>query len=251
MITAYLKGGLGNQMFQIATAYSLSKSNDDECCFDFNIGNFTQKPATYYKENIFKKIKDDKITITSKYTEPRFNYNEIPYKNNMIIDGYFQSEKYFIKYRRDILDLFKNENILDNIHEKYKPILTNSVSLHIRRGDYVNLQNIHPVQDIVYYNKCLDFLKPDNILIFSDDIVWCKNNFNKDNITFIENQKDYEDIYLMSMCNDNIIANSSFSWWGAWLNENENKKVFAPKKWFGNNYCFEYSDIYTKEMILI
>lgn len=251
MITAYLKGGLGNQMFQIATAYSLSLSNDDVCCFDFTNGLFTQKPANYYKDNIFSKIENNKIQITNKYTEPKFNYSEIPYKSDMIIDGYFQSEKYFINHRKQIIQLFKNESIIDTIYNKYSDILKNSVSVHIRRGDYVNLQKIHPVQDISYYQKSFDFLNPENILIFSDDITWCKNNFKSEKIFFIENQKDYEDIYLMSLCNNNIIANSTFSWWGAWLNENENKKVFAPKKWFGENYCYDFSDIYTKEMILI
>ena len=95
------------------------------------------------------------------------------------------------------------------------------------------------------FNNC------ENFIIFSDDIKWCKNNFIGDKFTFIEGEKDYIDLWLMSLCNHNIIANSSFSWWGAWLNQNPNKKVIAPINWFGPEKKLNPKDIYCKNWIKI
>ena len=98
---------------------------------------------------------------------------------------------------------------------------------------------------MTYFNNC------DNFLIFSDDIVWCKNNFVGDKFIFIEGEEDYIDLWLMSLCNHNIIANSSFSWWGAWLNKNNNKTVIAPKNWFGPNKKLDPTDLYCKDWLVI
>ena len=111
--------------------------------------------------------------------------------------------------------------------------MENTVSLHVRRTDYVNLQNYHPIAAIQYYKDALDLIEHDKVVVFSDDINWCKKNFKFNNMVFIEGNSNIEDLYLMSMCNNNVIANSSFSWWAAWLNKNEYKKIVAPKVWFG------------------
>ena len=171
------------------------------------------------------------------YEEVGFNYNEIPSTNNDVkIIGYFQSEKYFKKYESEIKELFKPDDFEKKyLEEKYNEILNlNTVSLHIRRGNYVEKKYYHENQTLDYYNKAISILgKENHYLIFSDDISWCKENFNfLKNKTFIEGNLDYQDLYLMSMCKDNIIANSSFSWWGAWMN-NKNNRVIAPSKWFG------------------
>jgi len=112
-----------------------------------------------------------------------------------------------------------------------------TVSLHIRRGDYLRTQDHHPVCSLDYYMDALSKFrdKEYKFIVFSDDVDWCRNNFNEDFI-FTEGNTDYEDMWLMSLCDHNIIANSSFSWWGAWLNDNPNKRVIAPKKWFGPSY---------------
>jgi hypothetical protein len=130
--------------------------------------------------------------------------------------------------------------------------------MHIRRGDYVDLQNHHPLQPIEYYQKSVNIIgKNMHYLVFSNDIEWCKLNLTKDslgvkNIVYVENMKPYEDLLLMQQCNHNIIANSSFSWWGAWLNSNDNKKVIAPKLWFGPAYKdFNSPDNYCNEWIVI
>ena len=121
------------------------------------------------------------------------------------------------------------------MNEKYKSLFNkNTVSLHIRRGDYVNLSDHHLLLDISYYKNAVNMFKNiEKVVVFSDDIEWCKENLDIKNTEFIENETDIVDLYLMSQCTHNIIANSSFSWWGAWLNKNDNKKVIAPKKWFG------------------
>ena len=140
-------------------------------------------------------------------------YKEIPYHKHQKWYGYFQTEKYFKDQRDKLIDLFKpTEEQSTYIYNKYKNLLSsNCVSLHIRRGDYVHLKHLHPLLSSEYYTKALDLLKPfDNVLVFSDDISWCKENFDK-SYEFIS-EDDCIELYLMSQCTNNIIANSSFSW---------------------------------------
>lgn len=254
MVSCYLQGGLGNQLFQIATAYSLSIDNNDEFLVNFNAGSFTQKPAIEYKNNVLYKIKELINLSACKYVyyEPFFKYNEIPYTKDIVLHGYFQSEKYFLKNKELIQKLFLNDNIIDQLKSKYQNILDNSVSIHIRRGDYLTKPSFHTNQKIDYYTNSINYLQNiKNILIFSDDIDWCKSNFIDDRISFISELSDYEDLYLMSLCENNITANSSFSWWGAWLNLNKNKKVIMPKLWFGPSANIDWSDIYFENIITI
>ena len=142
--------------------------------------------------------------------------------------GYWQNEKYIQDIRDDILSFIDFE--IDHGFD-----FKESCSLHVRRGDYLNLPNIHPIQTIDYYEKALDIIKPQgNIFIFSDDINWCKENFKFEKMIFMEDNSNINDLKFMSLCQNNIIANSSFSWMAAWLNENQNKKVISPKQWFGD-----------------
>ena len=124
--------------------------------------------------------------------------------------------------------------------------------MHIRRTDYTTSNGYHPVQTVEYYKKALEIIgEYDKLFIFSDDIEWCRNNLKFDNMIFIEGNTDIEDLYLISLCKHNIIANSSFSWWGAWLNKNPNKKVIAPSKWFGDMANLNESDIVPEGWIRI
>jgi len=238
MISCYLQGGLGNYMFQIATTYSLSKDYGFD--ITFSTKNYLKKhnSINYYKNNVFRKLKFD-LSFTQEflYTEPEFSYKKISIRDNTKLNGYFQSEKYFLHNRNLIIDLFSaTDNDLSYINNKYKDILNKKTcSIHVRRGDYLNLQNHHPICAIDYYKSAINIIGNDHtFLVFSDDIGWCKKNFKGNNFVFIENEKDYIDIYLMSLCDNNIIANSTFSWWGAWLNKNKNKKIIIPRIWFGN-----------------
>jgi hypothetical protein len=214
-----------------------------------------------YKNNIFSKINFKFLEGGfDKFSESNFYFSEIPeIDNNLILSGYFQSEKYFKDYEKEIKDIFNFES---DILNKYKDILNKkNCSLHIRRGDFLNLEKLHPVQDLDYYKKAISHFDNDtNFLIFSNDTEWCKLNLNKDvigsdNLFFIENNNPQDDLLLMSKCDSNIIANSTFSWWGAWLNQNPNKKVIAPLNWLGEEYSkmikFKYDDLIPKEWISI
>lgn len=232
--------GLGNMLFQIAALSSLAKDNNAIATFP----KLLEKQYGNYTDSILNKINTKTINGLQKQQESNFEYSKLEYIPNTIYKGYFQSEKYFIHNRNYILNLFCNKQILKQVKSKYPDITNNSVSLHVRRGDYVNLQTQHPLQNIEYYNIALQEIKDYNqIYVFSDDIEWCKQNLNYDNIIYMENNSDVFDLLAMSLCTNNIIANSTFSWWGAWLNTNIDKKVIAPKSWFGLNINKSSKDI--------
>ncbi len=179
--------------------------------------------------------------------EPYFNYwdgiNQL--KGNIYLEGYWQSEKYFMGFSDEIRANFtfklplsiKNNEISTHISQ------VNAVSLHVRRGDYANSPKTtatHGLCSLDYYRAAIDYVTAHVIqphfFVFSDDIAWVKANLNIDSSVFFidhnTNQESYNDMRLMSLCKHNIIANSSFSWWGAWLNQNTEKIVIAPKQWF-------------------
>jgi hypothetical protein len=257
MITCKLQGGLGNQMFQIATTYSTSKENNTEYNFDFNHcftpnqGNPTKK----YEDNLFKLINNtlDIKTIGNlpQYREPKFSYNDIPNTANLYLDGFFQSEKYFLKYGEEVKNLFyfstdqkyKIQSYIDTIK---KPL----TAIHVRRGDYLKHPDFHPTCGVDYYKKAMGVVGDSNFVFISDDIGWCKENFKGENITYSPFTNEVEDLLLMSMCDNQIISNSSFSWWGAWLTRNEGVKI-APKKWFGVKGPSDQNDIIPKNWITI
>jgi len=249
MITTVLKShignhGLGNLLFTIATGCATAIRDGKKM--------LSTKPNGYneYSKNILRNLEITSNIPETIYVEPSFEYTPIPKVN--AIDGYFQSENYFINFRDSILDLFSpTSGIKKYIDLKYGKILKgNSCSIHVRRGDYLNFPNHHPVLGTNYYNNAiLDMCKSRNIenfLVLSDDIDWCKRTFEGSQFTFIEGEKDYLDLYIMAQCKNNIIANSTFSWWGAWLNSNENKKVIAPKQWFGSAINHNTKDLIPK-----
>lgn len=236
MITTFLKGGLGNMLFQISAAASLAHEHNDIAVFSTKNAYCNHKSIETYQNNILRNIKFQQETIltTNIYNEPVFEYRSIPYNKNLTLYGYFQSEKYFNKQL--VLDLFDiSENIKKHIYLNHNQIFKNNTcSIHVRRGDYLLLSHNHTIRTMDYYNEAIKQIpKNTKFLIFSDDMLWCKQNFIGEQYVFIENQEDYMDLYMMSQCDYNIIANSSFSWWGAWLNQNPEKIVIAPKQWFG------------------
>ncbi len=270
-------GGLGNQMFQYAAAKTLAEHhrvpmkvdlsflNDRSAkenftfreyeldCFDTSIDIATKNElSTFNRKNRFIGFMKSLIGISTPmhYYEQSFYYNESFYElpNEILLEGYFQSEKYFIQIRSLLLENFKwrspatgfNLSLIENIKS------TNSVSLHIRRGDFVEnkvINSIHGLCDINYYQRAIthvnSIMQNTTFFIFSDDINWAKQELGMtSNVIYIDHnigKESYWDMRLMSYCKHNIIANSSFSWWGAWLNTNKSKIVIAPKIWF-NNY---------------
>jgi len=254
MVTCNLMGGLGNYMFQIATTASISIDNETDYLFNINSVSKAHKHISSYTTNILRKVKfvEEIIHHNNFYVEPFFHHNPIEYKNNLLIQGYFQSEKYFLHNRKTILDLFEiDEDSYVQIKEKYSSLLErNTCSIHVRRGDYLGLPTFHPTCDIEYYQKAMSYF-PDETVFFisSDDINWCKNNLKSKNIFFLEENQDYIDLWVMSLCENNIISNSSFSWWSAWLNKNENKKVIAPLNWFGSSLPHNTNDLIPEKWI--
>ena len=265
MIYCNLKGGLGNMFFQIATAVSFAHDLNTKPSFpnklqhlkylnEDNTYNPSLKHSFSYEAILDGLLIKQPEAGLNTFKFP-FEYTELNITDNCIIDGFFQSEKYF-KHNRQIVGnrLCAPDHINKEIEIKHGHKLKGiTTSIHVRRGDYIKYPNHHPVQTIEYYQKSVDLLKDktDTFLIFSDDIEWCKNNLNIDNSIYIEKEKDYIELYLMAKCDNNIIANSSFSWWGAWLNTNQDKTVIAPKKWFGPAINEETKDIIPEKWITI
>jgi len=248
MISAMLDGGLGGRMFQIATTYALALDNNDECAFNFNMGSMSQNHELLtYRNNVYKKIKDlpENWTPAFYYPERRYDYDPIPYHKNIILKGYFASEKYFNHRRKEIIELFKDQKSIGSIKLDFE----NSVSLHVRRGDY--LENASYVCNEAYYKKALELIdkeaQTDHIYIVSDDIPWCKETFKDSRIIFIEGVPDYIDFYIQTLCSHNIIANSTFSRMATFLNENENKIVVAPAVWFGADQDRDFHDVFCND----
>jgi hypothetical protein len=238
MISCSLQGGLGNQMFQISATIALALKNNDDACFNFNdcYTPLQGNPSNNYKDTIFKNICNRPFFISEKtYFEPKFSFSEIPYHKNLLLKGYFQSEKYFKDYSEEIINTFVLSNSI------VKPV-DNLTSVHVRRGDYLKLSPFHSVCGVDYYKNAMDIIGG-NFLFFSDDIEWVKKNFKGNNIFYSENNDEVLDLSLMSVCDNNIIANSSFSWWAAFLNKNKNKKVISPSSWFGETGPKDTQDI--------
>jgi hypothetical protein len=252
MISTKLQGGLGNQLFQWALGESLSVKNNtslylDTSFYNISIPNITKRN---FQLSQFPNIGDlkfntkfpiDILTYTDNFYFQNF---QIEKNKNYYFEGYWQSEKYFKDIKSTILEkLSPTKEIEFFFKENYLEKGIN-VSLHIRRGDYVNQPEKHPVLPMEYYQKALDKLgNYDRLLIFSDDIEWCKKTLTFEKMYFVDNLPEIESLWLMSMCQHNIIANSSFSWWGAWLNKNQNKIVITPKIWFGEKLKLNTSDI--------
>jgi hypothetical protein len=247
MISAMLDGGMAARMFQVSTTYALALDNDDICAFDFTKGSMSQGHALLtYRNNIFKKLQDLPVSWKWKYYyhERRYDYDPIPYHTDIILQGYFGSFKYFNHRRKEVIELFRNPEITDNINLNFR----NSISLHVRRGDY--LENASHICGEDYYKKALEFIDSqtqiDHIYVVSDDIPWCKKTFKDQRIQFIEGP-DYLDFYIQTLCPHNILANSAFSSMATFLNENENKIVVAPAIWHGVIEDKDFQDIFCND----
>lgn len=268
MIITKLQGGLANQIFQWAYGKYLSEKYSTPLYLDTlfykNQFGVTKRDFSLNKfPNLSYNILPNGVNILNWSNEKEktklvklsdnFYYKELVYKkdSHYYLDGYWQSEKYFLEIKDVIIQsLIPEQKTVDKLKEKYPT--KNSVSIHIRRTDYLTSRGFHPLQPLEYYRKSLDLIKDyDNILVFSDDISWCKENLNFDNMIFVQGNDDIEDLWLMSLCEHNIIANSSFSWWGAWLNSNKNKKVIAPLNWFGSKFGTNSSYILPEKWIKI
>jgi hypothetical protein len=243
-------GRLGNQMFQCAALLGISnKRGFDYCIPNHSMFNDYGGYRHHELQGCFKmKHFDGKYGLVDGDLVQLDQYHfchELLYEcpDNVTLIGYFESEKYFHHIEDKVRE---NYQFLDFIQEQCynygKDYLKDyPVGLVVRRGDFLSEhnKNRHKVCDIEYYEKSLKLFKGRTILVFSDDITWCKKQeiFQDKNIFFVDKSlniyKGHFDLCLLSMCQDFIIANSTFSWWGAWLSINKNKKVIAPRIWYG------------------
>ena len=278
MIITNIIGGIGNQMFQYAAGRSLALNNDAQLFLDVNdfksyylhngfelnrVFNISANLATPDSINYF--IPLSSVRIIKKYIL-KIPFNFFKYKGvafnlsskyfpkfdklgvNTYLFGYWQSEKYFKIWENEIRNDFKFRDDLHGLNHQISLSMkkSQSVSLHIRRGDYITnskTQSVMETCSLDYYLRAINCIQSQIhnplFFIFSNDIEWAKKNLHLNyNFVYIDHNhgpNSYRDMHLMSLCKHHIIANSSFSWWGAWLNPSPQKIVIAPKVWFRNN----------------
>ena len=279
-VSITIQGGLGNQLFQIATAYSYSIRNKKKLIFKYNQNypnNFNLTRKGYWDNLFSKNLKTidkntfDDIQFINYYEKYNCLYKEIPYiEKNILLNGYYQSFKYFDNddtrnFLRHLVYSSKNLMYLSyNYYNKIKLYFTklnnlecnddDLVSIHIRRTDFIlTKKNYHNVLDIDYYIKALDITKKKNVVIFSDDIEWCKININNNiiknkNLYYIDMNIVEIEFILMSLIKNNIIANSTFSLMASYISYYEDKKIIiAPKKWLSDAQIKENNGIVSDE----
>ena len=250
-------GQLGNQMFQYAATKGVASKLDvpfmipnHRVLFDDGIGN-------KYTILLFDAFKLTSASLfgtlpTENYVQENgFSFNKDLFKidntENCSLYGFFQTEKYFKHIEKQIRkDFTFKDEIKDECDDLIKQF-TNPIALHIRRGDFIWNNKNHPPLSLDYYKSALELFDSDReVIIFSDDTEWCKEQelFADDRFAVAEGGDQFYDLCLMSMCDDFIIANSTFSWWGAWLGNRG--KVVAPKNWFGEALSHDTKDLYCK-----
>lgn len=240
-VTCKLWAQLGNQMFMCSAVLGYAKKHR----LDYFLPPKTIAPAvwkTYFPQFPTQICPPHYFT----YKEPEHSYNEIPYHKFIQLEGFFQSEKYFAHCREDILKAFQIP---------WKP-LEGFVSIHVRRGDYLNYPDKHPVITIEYLRDSILYMAERgyrNFVVCSDDIPWCRKTFagvEGASFSYSNNRDPIQDLALLSCAEHQICSNSSFSWWGQYLNQNPNKIVVMPEKWFGpGNSHLSTKDLYPEYAI--
>ena len=246
-MTIGVNGRLGNQMFQFAALYGIAKKNN----FDYA---FT--PGRLYEAFNMNGVQNSRnINPKFLYSEPSFSFNENVFKvyENTEIIGFFQTDKYWSHVEQDIRTfyMFKDE-IKNTIDNNILNFCRDAVFIHVRRGDYLNKQQFHPVVDEEYCLRALEHVRSNKIAIFTDDVEWAKGlkktfDSSKYEVEIISEKRlgDLQELFLMTQCNEAIISNSSFSWWGAYLGPHaKGNTVVAPSKWFGELGHKDFQDVY-------
>jgi hypothetical protein len=248
------QGRLGNQLFFVAATIGIANNNKTTYGFTSNMGY-----NGFDYQNIFKRqLPLTKIVPDKKYHQEKFSHYDIEITEDVEIIGYFQSEKFFIDSKDLITKQFEfKDEIVNDILIKY-PNIENSASIHVRRGDYLNQLDHHPVLPLNYYNKFISNNTSDceKTYVFSDDEEWCKKIFIGDRFIFpkFNENNDLYSFILLSLSKKIAISNSTYSWWASWLNKNKNKEIycFQHNKWFGKIYSnLDTMDTLPKEWNII
>ena len=282
MIIIKIIGGLGNQMFQYSfyrslqskginvyadlsefEAYPLHNGYELERIFNLTVRTPSQFILNLFRPNqtkwVFRKLKRVlNLKKTYRVEEKEFSFDpSFLSDTNKYYFGYWQNEGYFHNIAEQIKHDFIFPKIADIENETILQKITNtqSVSIHVRRGDYLKDPLLGNICNLDYYEEAIfninSKIKNAQFFVFSDDMAWCRQNLKLENVTYIDlnkGERSYIDMQLMSNCKHNIIANSSFSWWGAWLNNNPNKVIIAPGKWVNNLTVYD-TDICPKNWI--
>jgi hypothetical protein len=270
-------GGLGNQLFQIFTtiSYSINSKNQFKFLNVEKLGSGKTIIRYTYWNTFFKRLKtflinDNDLPQMNIVREKNFRYNSISndelLNKNIMLYGYFQSYKYFQKNYEMICRIIGLESMKQDVIRKNNP-LERTISMHFRLGDYKKCLDYHPITTYTFYDKCLEYMETKlteesyTVLYFcqDEDIEDVLETINRLKIKFTNfefkradnNMEDWEQLVLMSCCQHNIIANSSFSWWGAYFNSNTNKIVCYPSVWFGSTVNIDTIDLFPKEWVKI
>lgn len=255
MIYTKLHGRIGNHLFEMAAAATLANRNNDDWCAVCHKDYIIASPDKCYiwdyvqpfLNNIYRNVSilEFQPKEVKEFKQDGFHYTPIPYYNNILLNGGFQSYKYFDE---DIVRALFSipESVKNSIQQKYGKLLdkSNVVGVNVRRGDYCIIPHKFPVCSKSYIKKAMTYFPQNSHFLFiSDDIAWCKSNFKGKNFYFVENSTPLEDLYIQTLCKHNILSNSSFSWWGGYLNPNPEKIVIAPKNWFGISSETRHHDV--------
>ncbi len=257
MIINNFLGGLGNQLFQIAAGYAHARRINSKFAINYSLnhvgfgqGHHPEK----YRYSVYKNIPTTNQEIPLIYTEKEFSYNPIQPLDNICLHGYFQSEKYFKDYKDEVKNLFdfdfktkeKITKKLDSIEKK--------VGIHLRLGDYLHKKHegiFYNVDYPSYLEKAMSYFDSNhNFIIFSDDFKTLKKKIDLNKFVNMNNTNEVEDLYCLTQCDDIIMSNSSFSWWGSWLGKKK-KKIISPDRWFGHCVKKDYEDRFNKNWIKI
>ena len=260
MITCHLMGGLGNQLFQIVTTIAYCIENCED--FVFRYSEVVGDRRMYWDTFLVNLKAYTRMTIdtpTRDYHERSFKYNRIPRPmTNICLRGYFQSFLYFREVEEEVFSLFKLREQQDAVRGEINNGRT--ISMHFRLGDYKDKPEYHPILPIDYYRDALrlvGYSREDTAYIFceAEDIEYVKNSIvqlemNEDRVVYVSDTvADWKQMLMMSCCNINIIANSTFSWWGAYFNNNPDKIVVRPEIWFGLCINHDIRDLFPEDWL--
>jgi hypothetical protein len=238
-------GRLGNQMFQYAALKGIAHHRGMEFAIPFSpeLDDWQDHQLSKYFK-LDSSLRIESINSQNERWESHFHFDQTLFEtceDRTDLMGYFQTDKYFSHIRDEILNDF-------TIKQKFEKPMKEYIALHVRRGDYINQPQFHPVCSTEYYFNALDNMPSLPVVVMSDDIEWCEEYI--PGSLYLKNTSNIHDLYVMSQANHNIIANSSFSWWGAWLNQNPDKIVVAPQRWFGEAYShYNMQDIRPEDWI--
>jgi hypothetical protein len=270
-------GGLGNQLFQIFAVISYAINNKQKIVFPYSDvlttgivrntywNHFLSSMKMFTTINPNNNITNETLLEFSRYIEPQFSFTPIPQfdVNDILLDGYFQSYKYFEMDKSTILSLIRvrkqKASIVDEFSE-YIVTHLHTVSMHFRFGDYKDIPDCYPLLTLEYYRNALEYICKTRDISMLKVLYFCQEEDNEvvsriihdltllyPNILFTkvdDTISDWKQLLVMSSCNDNIIANSTFSWWGGYFNEYPSKIVCYPSRWFGPKLQHDVSDLF-------